>query len=133
MIRTLAILLLFASPAIAQDNNPFSGAVLISVTMMRDQPEEQCIASQYGVNDGYNGKRTASGSIFNTWATQPYTVAHRTRPFGSWVTVTNLANGLSVHAKVTDRGPFVKGRCIDLGRAGANKIRMGGLAKVTVR
>jgi rare lipoprotein A len=101
------------------------------MTMTRDP--ERCLASQYGVGDGYHGKRTASGATFNTWATQPYTVAHRTRRLGSWVTVTNLANGLSIHAKVTDRGPFVKGRCVDLGRAGANAIRMGRLAKVSVR
>lgn len=93
---------------------------------------ETCLASQYGVGDRYNGRRTASGSIFNTWATSPYTLAHKTRPFGSMVTVTNLANGRSIRAMVTDRGPHVRGRCVDLGRAGANAIGMGGIARVTV-
>lgn len=93
---------------------------------------ETCIASQYGVGDGYHGKRAADGSIFNTHATAPYTLAHRTRPFGSFVTVTNLANGRSIRARVTDRGPFVRGRCVDLGRAGADAIGMGGTARVTV-
>lgn len=93
---------------------------------------ETCIASQYGIGDGYNGKRTANGSRFNTYATSPYTVAHRTRPFGSSVTVTNLGNGKSIRAVVTDRGPFVRGRCVDLGRAGANAIGMGGMARVSV-
>ena len=93
---------------------------------------ETCIASQYGVGDGYHGKRTASGAIFNTHATSPYTVAHKTRPLGSFVTITNLANGRSIQAKVTDRGSFIAGRCVDLGRAGANAIGMGGTARVSV-
>lgn len=93
---------------------------------------ETCIASQYGVGDGYHGKRTASGAIFNTYATSPYTVAHKTRALGSFVTITNLANGRSVSAKVTDRGPFIAGRCVDLGRAGANALGMGGTARVSV-
>lgn len=104
---------------------------------------ETCIASQYGIGDGYHGKRAADGSVFNTHATTPYTVAYptdpvarrngwRPRPLGSWVTVTNTANGRSIRAKITDRGPFVKGRCIDFGRAGASAIGMGGLAKVRV-
>jgi rare lipoprotein A len=93
---------------------------------------ETCTASQYGVADGYHGRRTASGSIFNTFATNPYTVAHLTRSLGSWVTVTNLANGRSIRAKVTDRGPYYHARCVDLGRAGADAIGMGGTARVRV-
>lgn len=95
---------------------------------------ETCIASQYGVGDVYQGKPTASGAIFNTYANSPYTVAmKKPQPLGSFVTVTNLANGRSIRAKVTDRGPFVRGRCVDLGRAGANAIGMGGLARVSVQ
>jgi len=90
---------------------------------------ETCIASQYGVGDGYHGKRTASGEIFNTYA---LTAAHRTRPFGSIVHVTNLRNGRTVAVRISDRGPFVKGRCIDLSRAAANAIGMGGTAPVRV-
>lgn len=93
---------------------------------------ETCIASQYGVGDGYHGKRAANGSIFNTYATSPYTVAHKTHRFGTVLRITNLANGRSISAVVTDRGPFVKGRCVDLGRAGANAIGMGGTARVSV-
>jgi rare lipoprotein A len=54
-------------------------------------------------------------------------------PFGSRVAVTNLSSGRSVSVRITDRGPFVKGRCIDLSRAGANAIGMGGLARVSVQ
>lgn len=91
---------------------------------------ETCIASQYGVGDGYHGRRTASGERFNTYA---LTAAHRTRRFGSIVTVTNLANGRSVSVRINDRGPFIAGRCIDLSRAAANAIGMGGLARVSVQ
>jgi rare lipoprotein A len=48
------------------------------------------------------------------------------------VTITNLSNGRSITATVTDRGPYIAGRCVDLGRAGANAIGMGGLARVKV-
>jgi rare lipoprotein A len=116
---------LFALPASAQDI--FAGIRSIDVTMTK---EETCIASQYGVGDGYHGRRTASGERFNTYA---MTAAHRTRRFGSHVTVTNKANGRSVKVRINDRGPFIKGRCIDLSRAAANAIGMGGTARVTVQ
>lgn len=108
-------------------------AFLLLFAMSATAHAETCIASQYGIGDGYHGKRTASGAIFNTHASNPYTVAHKTRPLGSWVTVTNLANSRSITAKVTDRGPYIAGRCVDLGRAGADAIGMGGLARVTVQ
>ena len=91
---------------------------------------ETCIASQYGVGDGYNGRRTASGTLLDT--RHALTAAHRTMPFGSRVIVTHLGNGRSVSVVITDRGPFIRGRCIDLTRAVADAIGMGGLAKVTV-
>ena len=93
---------------------------------------EVCFASHYGVGDGYHGRRTASGERFNTYATDPYTVAHRTLPFGSMVTITNLENGQSIVAKVNDRGPFGSRRCVDLGRAGANAIGMRDVVRVSV-
>jgi rare lipoprotein A len=91
---------------------------------------ETCVASQYGVGDGYNGRRTASGALLDT--RHALTAAHRTLPFGSRVIVTHLGNGRSVSVVITDRGPFIRGRCIDLTRAAANAIGMDGLAKVTV-
>jgi rare lipoprotein A len=128
MTRFLAALccvcLLFAAPAFAQDI--FAGIRSIDVTMHR---VETCTASHYGVGDGYHGRRTASGERFNTHA---MTAAHRTRRFGSHVTVTNKANGRAVTVRINDRGPFVRGRCIDLSHAAARAIGMGGLARVTV-
>ena len=91
---------------------------------------EICTASQYGIGDGYHGKRTASGERFNTHA---LTAAHRTKRFGSHATVTNAANGRSVSVRITDRGPFVRGRCIDLSHAAADAIGMGGTARVAIR
>ncbi|MFK4522152.1 rare lipoprotein A [Bradyrhizobium japonicum] len=90
-------------------------------------------ASQYGGGDGYHGCRTASGARFNTYARDPFTIAHKTLPFGREVTITNLANGRATRAVVTDRGPFVRGRCVDLGRAGAEALGMGGTARVSVQ
>jgi rare lipoprotein A len=132
MLKAVFAVALSCAPftAHAQSNNFLEGVRSIDVVMTR---EETCIASQYGLGDGYHGKRTASGERFNTYANKPYTVAHRTRRLGSFVTITNLANGRSILAKVTDRGPFVRGRCVDLGRAGAIAIGMGGTARVSVQ
>ena len=92
---------------------------------------ETCTASYYGAGDGLAGKRTASGERMNPAA---MTAAHRSRPFGSWVTVTSLQNPQrSVRVRINDRGPFVSGRCIDLSPAAARAIGMGGTARVTVR
>ncbi|MDR3568072.1 MAG: septal ring lytic transglycosylase RlpA family protein [Syntrophobacteraceae bacterium] len=70
---------------------------------------EEGLASWYG--PGFNGKPTACGTTYDMWA---YTAAHKTLPLGTYVKVTNLANGKTVVAKITDRGPFVSGRIIDL-------------------
>ena len=120
--------LCLAQPAAAQSPANFlAGVRSIDVVMTRI---ETCIASQYGVGDGYHGRRTASGERFDTHA---LTAAHRSRAFGEVVTVTNLVNGRSVRVRITDRGPFVRGRCIDLSRAAANAIGMGGTTRVALR
>lgn len=91
---------------------------------------ESCVASQYGIGDGLQGSKTANGERFNTHA---LTAAHKTRPIGSHVTVTNRHTGRSVVVRINDRGPYIRGRCIDLSHAAANAIGMGGLALVEVR
>lgn len=105
-------------------------AALALVALASHSYAETCIASQYGIGDGYHGKRAADGSIFNTYA---LTAAHKTLPFGTRVTVTNTSNGRSVVVRITDRGPFVRCRCIDLSHAAAQSIGMGGLARVSVQ
>src|SRR6187402_2484823 len=71
---------------------------------------ETCTASHYGVGDGYGGRRTASGERMVPSA---MTAAHKSLPFGTRVRVT-AASGKSVVVRINDRGPFIKGRCIDL-------------------
>jgi rare lipoprotein A len=64
-----------------------------------------------------------------------FTAAHRRLPFGSIVTVTHVKNGRSVKVRINDRGPFIKGRVIDLSYAAAKKLGMlsEGVARVRVR
>lgn len=89
-------------------------------------------ASFYGAGDGFNGKKTANGETFNK---NKLTAAHKTIPFGTIVKVTNLSNGQSVKVRINDRGPFVKGRIIDLSEKAAKKIdmRTKGVAEVKLR
>jgi len=83
------------------------------------------IASWYGAK--HHGRRTASGERFDQ---KKLTAAHPTLPWGSIVRVTSLANGKSVDVRINDRGPFVKGRIIDLSRAAARVLGMAGLMQV---
>lgn len=78
-------------------------------------------ASWYGVQDGFHGRRTASGEVFNAYA---LTAAHRTLPFGTLVRVVNLNNGRSVVVRINDRGPYNYSRSIDLSEAAAGRIGM---------
>jgi len=87
---------------------------------------ETCVASRYG----YGGSRTASGERMDP---NSMTAAHRTRPFGSHVTVTSHSTGRSVTVRINDRGPFVKGRCIDLSTGAARELGMSGTTKVSLR
>src|SRR5579884_616758 len=78
---------------------------------------ETGIASWYGAP--YHNRRGSNGEIYDMHA---LTAAHRTFPLGSIVRVTNLSSGESVIVRITDRGPFIEGRIIDLSRAAAEKI-----------
>lgn len=78
---------------------------------------EYGIASFYSMK--YQFRKTASGERFNQMA---LTAAHRKLPFGTKVRVTNLKNNRSVTVKINDRGPFIKGRIIDLTRYAFSKI-----------
>jgi rare lipoprotein A len=89
---------------------------------------ETGVASWYGPK--FHGKLTASGEVFNQ---EKFTAAHQTLPWGSRVKVTNLANGKSVDVRINDRGPFGKGRIIDLSRAAARALGIVGRGLTTVR
>ncbi|MGB8554264.1 MAG: septal ring lytic transglycosylase RlpA family protein [Pseudolabrys sp.] len=88
---------------------------------------ESGIASHYSTRE--LGTRTASGRPLHDGA---LTAAHRTLPFGSRVRVTNHANGRSVVVTITDRGPFARGRVIDITTAGARALGFSGLAHVSL-
>ncbi len=81
---------------------------------------EEGVASWYGGNDdGFAGRPTASGEIFDP---EQYTCAHRTLPLGSFVEVENLENRKRAVLRVNDRGPFIKGRILDLSKRGAQEL-----------
>ena len=77
------------------------------------------IASWYG--PGFHGRQTASGEIFDQSA---MTAAHKQLPFGTRVRVKNLRNGRSIVVRINDRGPFIRGRIIDLSKEGARRLDM---------
>lgn len=81
------------------------------------------IASVYA----YRGAKTANGEYISSHA---FTAAHRTLPFGSRVRVTNLRNGRTAVVRINDRGPFVRGRVIDLTPAAAHALGFSSLAPV---
>jgi rare lipoprotein A len=89
---------------------------------------ETGIASWYG--HPYHGRRAANGERYDM---EKMTAAHRTLPFGAWVEVRNLANGLAARVRIIDRGPFVDGRVIDLSKAAAREIAMIGPGTAKVR
>jgi rare lipoprotein A len=74
-------------------------------------PFQSGIASTYGEGDGFEGRRTACGQIFHTGVVQ---IAHKTLPCGTKVRVVDTSTGNSVDARVTDRGPYIPGRVVDL-------------------
>ncbi len=86
---------------------------------------EEGVASWYGRK--FHGRRTANGEVYDMHA---MTAAHRTLPLPSFARVTNPANGRSVVVRINDRGPFIKGRIVDLSYAAAQKLGVRGLASV---
>lgn len=87
------------------------------------------VASYY--HDKFHGRKTASGERYDKMAA---TAAHRSLPFGTRVRVTGIKTGKSIVVKINDRGPFVKGRIIDLSRRAARELGMiqRGVGKVLV-
>jgi len=89
---------------------------------------EQGNASWYGAP--FNGRRASNGEIYDMYK---FTAAHRTLPFDTMVRVTNLNNGKSTTVRITDRGPFVENRIIDLSLAAAREIELVGPGVAPVR
>jgi rare lipoprotein A len=99
------------------------------------QTAKKQVSSTKAASDGLasfyrHGSRTASGERFNAGE---MTAAHRTLPFGTRVRVTNVATGQSVTVRVNDRGPFVKGRVIDLSHSAAESLGIVGRGVAQVK
>jgi rare lipoprotein A len=86
-------------------------------------------SAQTGIASIYSGGRTANGEHARA---SGLTAAHRTLPFGTMVRVTNQRSGRSVVVRINDRGPFIRGRVIDLMPAAAHALGFSGLAPVTL-
>ena len=111
------------------------GVPLVLISIVAGQlglTQASASEKQLGVASVYStqsGSRTASGEGLNAKA---FTAAHRTLPFGTSVLVTNKKNGRSVAVTITDRGPFVRGRIIDVTPAAARELGFSGLTQVVV-
>lgn len=94
-------------------------SILLLTTACSKHPKNVEVgkASWYGKK--YHGRQTASGETYNMY---DFTAAHKTLPFNSKVKVTNLNNNRSVIVRINDRGPFVRGRIIDLSYAAAEAL-----------
>jgi rare lipoprotein A len=105
-------------------------AVLLGYLAAPVSPANSSFLLQSGIASVYSirsGPKTANGERVTSTA---LTAAHRTLPFGTMVRVTNVGNGTSVVVRVNDRGPFVRGRIIDLTPAGARALGFRGTARV---
>lgn len=100
-------------------------ACLLAFSFAGTALAESGVASVYG----YDGQKTANGERANP---SKLTAAHRTLPFGTMVKVTNKKNGRTVQVRINDRGPFIRGRVIDLTPAAAHELGFSGLAPVTL-
>ena len=109
---------------------PLLVVLVVFATSCSRYVTETGTASYYGSQ--FNNRETASGSKYNP---KHRTAAHKTFPFGTKVIVTNLSNHQRVKVRITDRGPFVKGRIIDLSQKAAQKIDMitQGITQVELR
>ena len=100
-----------------------SALVISTIAMPTIASAQTGIASVYSEGPTATGERVVASGM---------TAAHRTLPFGTMVRVTNTSNGRSVVVRINDRGPYIRGRIIDMTPAGARALGMDGLANVTV-
>ena len=111
---------------LAKHGAPFQSDNIFSRSKRRFS--QRGIASWYG--GSFHGKKTASGEIFDQYAN---TVAHRTLPLGTRVSIENPKTGKIVYAKVNDRGPYVPGRIVDLSHGLALQLGITGTGTVVVK
>ena len=115
----IIISIMSCGPSIAYgDYINSEGMTRKQIEAIKDHPQVQIgIASYYGSK--FHKKRTANGEIFNMYKVS---AAHKTYPLGTKEKVTNMKNGQSIKLTINDRGPYVKGRIIDLSYKAARKI-----------
>jgi rare lipoprotein A len=106
-----------------------AAAALLSVGLAGVATTARAGENQVGIASIYSGGRTANGE---TATRSGLTAAHRSLPFGTKVRVTNRSSGRSVVVRINDRGPFVRGRVIDVTPAGAHQLGFSGLAPVAL-
>ena len=127
-IITFLVLLILISSFIGKKNRKFTNKTVLYDTIKKDSilVDSSVVATPYKTNahasyyhDKFTGRRTASGAIFDN---AKFTAAHKKLKFGTKVRVTNIGNSKSVIVTITDRGPFTKGREIDLSKAAFKSI-----------
>ncbi len=144
LLITVSILLLncAASPKYRSSNSPYakssdappkrSGNVFEVPDELWEAPSLKTI---YGVSSWYgpqfHGNLTANGEVYDM---DKNSAAHKELPFNTWIRVTNLKNNYSILTRINDRGPFIKGRELDLSRGAAKELGMliDGLANVKI-
>lgn len=105
-------------------------SLVVPATLVAFSALAQPAAAQSGAASWYgSGARTANGERFNP---NGMTAAHRSLPFGTRVEVRNVRNGRSIVVRINDRGPFVRGRIIDLARGPARALGIGGVTRVAL-
>jgi len=109
--------------------NSLTNLVLASTLVISTIAMPVVASAQTGIASIYSGGRTANGEQARA---SGLTAAHRTLPFGTMVRVTNQRSGRSVVVRINDRGPFIRGRVIDVTPAAAHVLGFSGLAPVTL-
>ena len=109
--------------------NSLTNLVLASTLVISTIAMPVAASAQTGIASIYSGGRTANGEHARA---SGLTAAHRTLPFGTMVRVTNQRSGRSVVVRINDRGPFIRGRVIDVTPAAAHVLGFSGLAPVTL-
>lgn len=124
-LSLLASLAAGSSAAFAQTAGVVDGTNMqtLRVAAPRRVAYEAGIASTYGEGDGFEGNLTACGKVFHTGVVQ---VAHKTLPCGTMIRIEDADTGRSIDAEVTDRGPYIPGRVVDLSWAAFRELEPSG-------
>ena len=133
----LAVLIAFIFSGCGKKHSVTAKATTPAATHAPTRPKaavESAITTEVGLASWYghpfHGRQAANGEIYDM---EKLTAAHKTLPFGTWVRVTNLRNNKTVEVRITDRGPFIAGRIIDLSHAAAQEVELIGPGVAQVR